>query len=201
MSDEATQIVNRLRAGYSPDDEYSIELQAAELIESLVLRLSACQKELDEREDYELCDTCGNLSTETTDEDGDGHLLGHVQCAQCCRMAQKEHDYGVLLERWKAASAELAKATVGWAEESRRLDCALKALRMIVGKDVPDTELQAHLKELRDVFGLSRPGMIAVAQNALDACVVERQSPSRCCAKLAGHDGPCFLPEVIPASE
>jgi len=48
-----------------------------------------------EREDYELCDTCGNLSTETTDTDDDGSPLGHVQCAQCSRMASLEHDLSV----------------------------------------------------------------------------------------------------------
>jgi hypothetical protein len=42
-------------------------------------------------DEHELCDTCGSLAIDTTDVDGDGHPLGHVQCGQCSQIADLEH--------------------------------------------------------------------------------------------------------------
>lgn len=41
-------------------------------------------------DEHELCDTCGSLAIDTTDADGDGNPLGHVQCGQCSQIADLE---------------------------------------------------------------------------------------------------------------
>lgn len=48
----------------------------------------------DER--YTLCDCCGSLCEATDDQDAEGNNLGHVQCAQCSRIAELETKLGAL---------------------------------------------------------------------------------------------------------
>jgi hypothetical protein len=54
---------------------------------------SAAAKALEEMpnlDDYALCDCCGSYANDTTDADGEGHPLGHVQCGNCSRIAELE---------------------------------------------------------------------------------------------------------------
>lgn len=45
---------------------------------------------LHDDDDYTLCDCCGSYAESTADDDGEGNPLGHVQCAQCSRIAELE---------------------------------------------------------------------------------------------------------------
>lgn len=65
--------------------------------------------ELDDRQEYSLCDCCGNLSMDTADDDGEGNPLGHVQCEQCSRMASLEHRLG----QYRAALEDIARQRLG----------------------------------------------------------------------------------------
>jgi hypothetical protein len=79
-------------------EEYQAALQRHDFDnKALQSRLDAAIKERDalsgalsSYDDMQPCDCCGNYSASTADTDDEGNPLGHVQCAQCSRIAELE---------------------------------------------------------------------------------------------------------------
>lgn len=75
--------------------------QKQEIIDSM-------EAEIVDLADRQLCDICESYALETTDEYDDGRQLGHVQCAQCSRIASLE-------ERCRRYEERLRRV-IGWRE-------------------------------------------------------------------------------------
>jgi hypothetical protein len=76
----------RLYGGVPP----AIQREVADILEYLLKERDALSEALGSYDELLPCDCCGNYSASTADTGTDGEPLGHVQCANCTKIATLE---------------------------------------------------------------------------------------------------------------
>lgn len=130
-------------------------------------------------DEFSLCDCCGSYATSTTDEDGAGNPLGHVQCAQCSRIAELEADR----DQWKGRADQLSEERDTLSDGLDRAMAALKDDN--AARDEQARQLTGLVNDVEQKVAYLTPAVELLTEenkalsSRLDACDLARSDDTK----------------------